>query len=178
MRHLTRYGNRLYTYELAFVLPILANYCSNYRPHFSQRRPVTSAMTWLLIIYILPLVGIIAYIAFGELHLGKRRVDKARDMWPSVATWLENLRNSKHIFATDNSPVAEPLFQLIEKRQGIAGVKGNRIQLLTTCEDSLKAIVNDINNAQHSIEMVFYIWQPGGLVDGVTEALPTPLNGG
>lgn len=62
-----------------------------------KRRPVTSAMTWLLIIYILPLVGIIAYIAFGELHLGKRRVDKAQQMWPSVATWLENLRHSKHI---------------------------------------------------------------------------------
>lgn len=136
-----------------------------------KRRPVTSAMTWLLIIYILPLVGIIAYIAFGELHLGKRRVAKAQQMWPSVATWLEGLRHSKHIFATENSAVAEPLFQLCEKRQGIAGVKGNRIQLMTTCEESLKAIVNDINNASHSIEMVFYIWQPGGLVDGVTEAL-------
>ncbi|MGL5954565.1 MAG: PLDc N-terminal domain-containing protein, partial [Providencia rustigianii] len=119
------------------------------------RRPVTSAMTWLLIIYILPLVGIIAYAAFGELHLGRRRIDKAHQMWPSVATWLENLRHSKHIFANDNSPVAEPLFQLCEKRQGIAGVKGNRIQLLTTSEDSLKAIANDINNAQNSIEMVF-----------------------
>jgi hypothetical protein len=31
---------------------------------------VPSAMAWLLIIYILPLVGIIAYLSFGELHLG------------------------------------------------------------------------------------------------------------
>ncbi|VFS59592.1 Cardiolipin synthase [Raoultella planticola] len=35
-----------------------------------KRRAVPSAMAWLLIIYILPLVGIIAYLSFGELHLG------------------------------------------------------------------------------------------------------------
>ncbi len=33
-----------------------------------KRRAVPSAMAWLLIIYILPLVGIIAYLSFGELH--------------------------------------------------------------------------------------------------------------
>jgi hypothetical protein len=37
------------------------------------RRAVPSAMAWLLIIYILPLVGIIAYLSFGELHLGLLR---------------------------------------------------------------------------------------------------------
>ena len=42
-----------------------------------KRRAVPSAMAWLLIIYILPLVGIIAYLAVGELHLGKRRAERA-----------------------------------------------------------------------------------------------------
>lgn len=42
-----------------------------------KRRAVPSAMAWLLIIYILPLVGIIAYLSFGELHLGKRRAERA-----------------------------------------------------------------------------------------------------
>lgn len=63
-----------------------------------HRRPVTSTMTWLLIIYILPLVGVIAYFAFGELHLGKRRVEHARQMWPSVVAWLEELK-SVNIFS-------------------------------------------------------------------------------
>ncbi|SQC12593.1 cardiolipin synthetase [Klebsiella pneumoniae] len=53
-----------------------------------KRRAVPSAMAWLLIIYILPLVGIIAYLSFGELHLGKRRAERARAMWPSTAKWL------------------------------------------------------------------------------------------
>ncbi len=90
-----------------------------------KRRAVPSAMAWLLIIYILPLVGIIAYLSFGEPHLGKRRAERARAMWPSTAKWLNDLKACKHIFAEDNSPVAESSFKLCERRQGIGGVKGN-----------------------------------------------------
>lgn len=136
-----------------------------------KRRAVPSAMAWLLIIYILPLVGIIAYLSFGELHLGKRRAERAKAMWPSTAHWLADLKNCKSIFATGNSEVATPLFQLCERRQGIAGVKGNQLQLLITSDDTLKALIRDIELARSNIEMVFYIWQPGGLADQVAESL-------
>ncbi|MDN6088431.1 MAG: cardiolipin synthase, partial [Enterobacterales bacterium] len=119
----------------------------------------------------LPLVGIIAYLSFGELHLGKRRAERAKAMWPSTAHWLADLKSCKSIFATGNSEVAAPLFQLCERRQGIAGVKGNQLQLLTTSDDTLKALIRDIELARSNIEMVFYIWQPGGLADQVAESL-------
>lgn len=125
-----------------------------------KRRTVPSAMAWLLIIYILPLVGIIAYLSFGELHLGKRRAERARTMWPSTAKWLNDLKSCHQIFSHDNSDVARSLFQLCEKRQGVAGVKGNQLQLLTSTDDTLQALIHDIQLARHHIEMVFYIWQP------------------
>ncbi len=136
-----------------------------------KRRAVPSAMAWLLVIYILPLFGIVAYLSFGELHLGKRRAERAKAMWPSTARWLKELKESRRIFATEYSKVAEPLFQLCNRRQGIDGVKGNQLQLLTTTDDTLKALIRDIELARHNIEMVFYIWQPGGLVDQVAESL-------
>lgn len=136
-----------------------------------KRRAVPSAMAWLLVIYILPLVGVIAYLSFGELHLGKRRAERARDMWPSTANWLKALKESKHIFANENSTVAESLFQLCERRQGVGGVKGNQLQLLTETDDVMHALIRDIQLARHNIEMVFYIWNPGGLADEVAESL-------
>ncbi|AKJ42571.1 cardiolipin synthase [Pragia fontium] len=136
-----------------------------------KRRSVPSAMAWLLVIYILPLVGIIAYLLFGELHLGKRRAERAKEMWPSTATWLSELKNCKNIFATHISPVSEPLFQLCAHRHGVPAVRGNQLQLLTSTEDTMKSLIRDIELAEHSIEMVFYIWQSGGLVDNVAEAL-------
>lgn len=136
-----------------------------------KRRAVPSAMAWLLIIYILPLVGVIAYLSFGELHLGKRRAERAREMWPSTANWLKTLKESKHIFANENSTVAQSLFQLCERRQGVGGVKGNQLQLLTETDDVMHAMIRDIQLARHNIEMVFYIWNPGGLADEVAESL-------
>ncbi|MCX2960060.1 MAG: cardiolipin synthase A, partial [Serratia symbiotica] len=53
----------------------------------------------------------------------------------------------------------------------IDGVKGNQLQLFTTTDETLKALIRDIGLARHNIDMVFYIWQPGGLVDQVAESL-------
>ncbi|AMA64652.1 Cardiolipin synthase [Candidatus Arsenophonus lipoptenae] len=143
-----------------------------------KRRPVTSTLTWLLIIYIIPLLGAIAYIAFGELYLGKKRIMKAKSVWPSTVIWLKKIKCYKYIFCKDNSNVARPLFKLCEKRQGISGIKGNKIQLLTNYQEALTNIIQDINSANYNIEMVFYIWQEGGLVDKVTEALINAANRG
>lgn len=53
----------------------------------------------------------------------------------------------------------------------IAGVKGNQLQLLTDSDDVMQALIRDIQLARHNIEMVFYIWQPGGMADKVAESL-------
>jgi cardiolipin synthase len=84
---------------------------------------------------------------------------------------VKDLKACKHIFADDNSPVAESLFKLCERRQGIGGVKGNQLQLLTESDDVMQALIRDIQLARHNIEMVFYIWQPGGMADQVAESL-------
>lgn len=136
-----------------------------------KRRAVPSAMALLLVIYILPLVGIVAYLLFGELHLGKRRAERAKDMWPSTAIWLDGLKNCQNVFTTYISPVSEPLFQLCKRRNGVPAVRGNRLQLLTNTSDTMISMIRDIDRAEHSIEMVFYIWQSGGKVDNVAEAL-------
>lgn len=136
-----------------------------------KRRTVPSAMAWLLVIYILPLVGIVAYLLFGELHLGKRRAERAKAMWPSTARWFNELKECRRMFTTHYSEVARPLFDLCRHRQGIDGVKGNLLQLFTTSNDTLNALIRDIGQARYNIEMVFYIWQPGGQVNLVAEAL-------
>lgn len=136
-----------------------------------KRRAVPSAMAWLLIIYILPLVGIITYLLFGELNIGKRRADRRKALWPSTAQWINDLKGYHYIFTSENSEVARSLFQLCEHRQGIGGLKGNKMQLLSSSDDALQVLIQDIGLAKNNIEMVLYIWQTGGLVDQIAEGL-------
>ncbi|AKC32060.1 cardiolipin synthase [Candidatus Pantoea carbekii] len=135
-----------------------------------KRRTVTSAMSWLLIIYILPIIGMIAYLSLGESNLGKHRAESARNIWLNTVKLLNNFQHMRHIFSTKNSDVARPLFDLCRYRQGIAGMKGNEIQLLTNTDNAMHTLIQDIQQARHSIEMVFYIWQPGGLADEVAKS--------
>lgn len=54
---------------------------------------------------------------------------------------------------------------------GIPALCGNELQLQTTPQEILLSVIEDIENAKHSIRMVFYIWYPGGLADSVASAL-------
>ena len=60
------YDNRLYVGELVGHSGILVAHCRRNFTHSNETTRSSSAMAWLLIIYILPLVGIIAYLAVGE----------------------------------------------------------------------------------------------------------------
>lgn len=42
---------------------------------------------------------------------------------------------------------------------------------MTESDDVMQALIRDIQLARHNIEMVFYIWQPGGMADPVAESL-------
>lgn len=136
-----------------------------------KRRAVTSSISWLLIIYIIPLVGIMMYFLFGELNIGKCRSKRRKILWPSIEEGIKNLKAFPQIFTTKNSEVAYSLFQLCKCRQGLSGLKSNQIQLLTNSNDVLLELIQDINIAQNNIEIVFYIWQVGGLVNQIIEAL-------
>ncbi|WP_158367474.1 cardiolipin synthase [Candidatus Williamhamiltonella defendens] len=136
-----------------------------------KRRGVPSAMAWLLVIYIFPLVGIMAYLSFGELNLGKARALRAKALWPLTTNALNQSKDARQLFFPSHSAVSEPLFQLCELRQGIGAMKAHQLELLTTNEQTLKRLIRDIKQARYDIKMVFYIWQVGGWVDEIAEAL-------
>ena len=54
---------------------------------------------------------------------------------------------------------------------GSPTVHGSRFTLLSDTQEMLKAIARDIDAAQTSVMMEFYIWNEGGTADDVVEAL-------
>lgn len=136
-----------------------------------KRRTVPSSMAWLLIVYIFPVIGITTYLLLGELYLGKQRSTRTKIVWSTTTQWIKKLKNYKHIFSTENSDIASPLFKFCEHRQGIGALKNNQIQLFKKTDDIVISLIKDIEFAKNSIDMVFYIWKPGGLVNKITKKL-------
>lgn len=136
-----------------------------------KRRSISSSLSWLLIIYIIPFFGIFIWFCFGELYLGKRQKKIANRIWSLSNKWLNELKSRQYIFQIKNSEVATSIFQLCKHRQGISGIKINRFKLLTNTKKTMKILIRDIRLARKNIEMVFYIWKPGGIADDVAIAL-------
>ncbi|XBC44605.1 MAG: cardiolipin synthase [Buchnera aphidicola (Schlechtendalia peitan)] len=138
---------------------------------FSKRREISSVIAWLLLMYMFPKAGIIIWLFFKEFYLGKRRLKLASAMWSKKSKWLNNLRSCNFIFENKNSEVATSVFQLCKHRQGISGIKYNKLKLLKNTKKIIKTLIQDIYLAKQNIEIVFYIWKPGGLADDVAIAL-------
>ena len=136
-----------------------------------KRRAVSVSLAWLMIIYILPVLGVACYFLFGELNLGRKRAERAKEMFSPFQRWFTQLNDcnahvpeamGRHIYRID---------ELCNNRLGLPALSGNTLSLQQSPNEILHSIIEDIENAEHSIRMVFYIWHPGGLADAVASAL-------
>ncbi|WP_041069037.1 cardiolipin synthase [Candidatus Ishikawella capsulata] len=136
-----------------------------------KTRYIIFIILWLLFIYMIPILGIVAYFAFSQSYFGKKRTKRARKMYPYINQWITDIKCYPHIFSNNYSDIASPLFKLCENRQGINGIIGNKIQIINNFTDIIQSIIQDIQHANHNIEMIFYIWKPGGRVDEIAKSL-------
>ncbi|MEE1675059.1 cardiolipin synthase [Agarivorans aestuarii] len=136
-----------------------------------KRRPVGVTLTWLLLIFALPLVGIICYQLFGERYLGRLRAKRARLMEAKYKQSVHLFDQSPHVVKQSCSDVAEPLNKLTRRLLGLPILSGNKLHNFEDSLETLKQLTADIQQAESTIYMEFYIVQQGGLVEPLLEAL-------
>lgn len=138
----------------------------------TKRRSASISLAWLSIIYTLPFAGVIIYLIFGELYLGKKRVQRAEAMFGPFTQRINQCAALYLVpYDADNRSLVTPLRELIYGRFQMPAVTGNQLTLLTSPHRILEQIIADINTATQVIYLEFYIWAPGGKVDQVAEAL-------
>jgi cardiolipin synthase len=139
-----------------------------------MKRPTTGvALAWLFLVATLPFVGAIAYLLFGERRVGGMRARRIAALRPDydalvaavIREGLTEVDWSRH------RPAARAMDRLGTKTIGIPTVHGSHLTLLSDTEEMLAAIVRDIDGAETSVLMEFYIWNEGGMSDEVLEAV-------
>lgn len=134
-------------------------------------RPVGVSLAWLMIIYIIPVLGVMAYFLIGELNLGRTRGERAKAMFTPYEEWFAQVHHCQHHQPNSISHRISAIHNLCSNRVGIPALSGDTLSLLNTPSEILTAIVRDIEKAEHEINMEFYIWHHGGLADSVASAL-------
>lgn len=138
-----------------------------------RKPPVGVALAWLFLIAALPFVGVAFYLLVGERRVGQRRarrIDAVRSDYDRLAKaaiddGLTNVDWSKH------RPEARGMDKMGTTLVGVPTVAGSTGKPFTEARQTLEAIAADIDSAQHSVLMEFYIWNAGGRADDVLEAL-------
>lgn len=136
-----------------------------------RRRSVGETLAWILILFVFPLGGIIAYLLVGELRLGQRRVRRFEDLFPPFREWLAGLAARRKTRWYESEAAFEPLSRLAQLSIGLPPMPGNAIELIGDWQSVFDRLIEDINAAQSTCHLEFYIWHLGGRVEDVAEAL-------
>jgi cardiolipin synthase len=135
-----------------------------------RRLPPGVSLAWLILIFLLPLVGGFVYLLIGERRIGRRRAERASMLLARYQEELSSLHASRVEWA-QLDPEGAPIHRLAEATLGTPAMVGNKLELQEGAQSTLQSIIKDVDRAEHICHMEFYIWDEGGIADEVAEAL-------
>lgn len=136
-----------------------------------RRRSVGESLSWILVIFVFPLVGPLAYLMIGELRLGERRVRRFIELFPPFENWLNEITHRQPVSWSSLGVECEPLARLASSTLGLPTQPGNQLELIGSWQEAFEHLLADIEQAQSICHLEFYIWHEGGKADEVAEAL-------
>jgi cardiolipin synthase len=136
-----------------------------------RRLPVGVSLAWLTVVLIFPFAGAVVYLLIGESRLGRDRHRRAKALRDSYRGLVQAKRESAGLGAPELPPAEQALARLAEAVFQTPVFPGNDLRLLRDAGEAFPALVADIDAARHTCHLEFYIWDVGGLADGVVEAL-------
>ncbi len=137
----------------------------------SRRNTNGSALAWLLLVILVPVVGVVMYLLIGERRLGRTWMRRAIAMQPQVLEWARGIPAASLAAPDSLAPGAQGICRLASGAVGMPLMAGHRLQLLPDSESSMQALIADIDAATASVHTEFYIWSAGGFVDDFVAAL-------
>ena len=136
-----------------------------------RKRPHGITFAWLIVILLIPFLGAIIYLFVGENRISDKRTARARQSQDIYRYWLNSLRNRSPVIWDEMADSCLPLHNQAEELIGIPALAGNHLELIETPDEILEAIADDIRRARSSCHLQFYIWQGGGKVTEIEDAL-------
>ncbi len=136
-----------------------------------RKRAPSVSFAWLVVILLLPFVGAVTYLLFGENRLGERRAKRLIQDRSVIQEWTDALQSNPDINWLPVNPECIPLHRQIIATVGIPTRPGNKLELIEGADAFFQALLNDIRNARSSCYLEFYILNEGGLADILIETL-------
>jgi len=136
-----------------------------------RRLPIGVSLAWLFVVLTFPFIGALSYLFVGELRLGQAYAARAAQLRVPFRGWMTELRQRTTVDWAKHPPSSEALARMCQVTIGMPVTSGNRLELLPDHESAFRSLIRDIDAAQRTCHLEFYIWNQGGVADEVGEAL-------
>jgi cardiolipin synthase A/B len=119
-----------------------------------NRRPQT-ALAWLVLIFVVPVPGIVLFWLFGSRRLPPSRIRKQREINKYI---LETTEGIDQVSGSDEWPTwLAPIVELNRKLGAMPLVGGNSAKIHTDYVESIEAMTEAVNAAKKYVHVEFYI---------------------
>ncbi len=161
--------------ELGVLLHVVIELLLIARVMLKPGREPISRVAWITVVATLPGLGLIIYLLFGEVNIGKRRIERRKEV-------KENFPKMTYP-ASEGFDTAVParyqsLFNVARSISGFEPVGGNIARLMEDSNATIDAMVADIDQAKDHVHLMFYIWLADNNGCKVAEALKRAVRRG
>jgi len=136
-----------------------------------RKRQYGVTLAWLVVILLLPFIGAITYLFLGENRIGETRAKRANESLNHYRKWLESLPTIAPVNWSELHSELKPIHHQAVNLIGIPAMDGNHLELIEEPEQIMRSIIKDIDAAQSTCHLQFYIWYEGGTADEVVRAV-------
>ncbi len=151
----------LFLLELAFIARAIL------RPN---RQPA-ARIAWVVVIGVLPIIGILLYVFFGETNIGRRRSRRkilAAQQLPPLVPASKAAASNLEVKVPERF---ETLFRSARSISPFQTFGGNSARLFSVSDQMIDSLVADIEAAKKSAHLLYYIWLTDNNGQKVVEAL-------
>ncbi len=124
-----------------------------------RNRGPAAATAWLLLIFFVPIGGLVLYLLIGRNPLPRRRVKHHQRILESVKQVRQRLNESPNTVSPDLPAGFKGFVELAESLSNIPILGGNDVDFLADPYEVVDRIVADIESARDHVNLLFYIFQ-------------------
>lgn len=144
----------------------------------SQRRPTGVSLAWLTILAAFPVIGVGLYVFVGETWLGGRRSRRTTLFSKMLREPVRTLGEQSGVTIQSGHHGAEAVAALGLNSGFSPPLGANALEVFSKADDVFQSLLRDIDNAQESCDLLYYIWSSAGRVSEVEDALIRASNRG
>ncbi|CAH0118138.1 putative cardiolipin synthase YwiE [Paenibacillus sp. CECT 9249] len=138
---------------------------------FLENRHPSNTVAWILLLALIPVVGFVFYLLFGQNYRKRRRFDRKAIQDKEVHRSIDQLTTRQRAELEELTQNQQKLLHLSHKISDSVISFSTNTKILTNGEETFAAILQELEKAVHHIHMEYYIYRDDAIGTQIKDIL-------